>query len=73
MFYIVNFIQYIGIIAYVLYKELCLIYCDIYKVGHVPWGVAYVYIYVAKLQYQVHIESTSATYYSISSTYSGGV
>lgn len=31
------------------------------------------YIYVDNLQYQGYIESTSATYYSTFSTYSGGV
>lgn len=40
---------------------------------HVPYPPYIPYIYVAKLQYQVHIESTSSTYYSTFSTYSGGV
>lgn len=40
---------------------------------HVPSPPYIPYIYVANLQYQVHIESTSATYYSTFSTYSGGV
>ena len=40
---------------------------------HVPPPLPIPYIYVAKLQYQIHIESTSATYYPTFSTYSGGV